>query len=224
MRRTWLLVVALIIPMAFQPAPEPSDPATDEAAIRSVLQGLETTWNAGDLDANAEYIDSDMVSLPPGEAPVQGEATNRQRWEELLATMYVEWHPVPEQIWVSGDLAVAWGRATSLVGPKGADLTEYNSKHVWAFRRGSDGVWRMLLESWSEDSTSSQLNTSSTETDEASVLAFLENYRTGIGAADVNVMRDAIASDAVGFFGNGSFSGEQEFVSGSEDWFNESGY
>ena len=74
-----------------------------------------------------------------------------------------------------------------------------------------------------ESTASSQAVTSSTETDEASILAFLENYRKGIEAADVNVMRDAIASDAVGFFGAGSFSGEQEFVSGSEDWFNESG-
>ena len=72
MRRIWLLVVALIVPAACQPASGASDPAADEAAIRSVLQGLETTWNAGDLDAHAEYVDSDMVSLPPGEPWIRG--------------------------------------------------------------------------------------------------------------------------------------------------------
>jgi hypothetical protein len=24
---------------------------------------------------------------------------------------------------------------------------------VWVFRRGTDGVWRMLLETWADDST-----------------------------------------------------------------------
>ncbi len=153
MRRKWLLVVALIIPAACQASSEASDPAADEAAIRAVLQGLETTWNAGDLDANAEYVDGDMVSLPPGEPPIRGEAANRQEWEEMLATTDNEWHPSPEEIWVSGDLAVAWGRATGFNGPKGGEVTEGSSKNVWVFRRGSDGDWRMVLETWSEDST-----------------------------------------------------------------------
>ena len=153
MRRIWLLVVALIVPAACQPASEASDPAADEAAIRAVLQGLETTWNTGDLDVNADYVDSDMVSLPPGEAPVRGEAANRQRWGEFLATNNDEWHPFPEDIWVSGDLAVAWGRSTSMGGPKGGEVSESSSKNVWAFRRGEDGVWRLLLEAWSDDTT-----------------------------------------------------------------------
>ena len=152
MRPMWLLVMALVLPSACQPAPETSDPAADEAAIRAVLQGLETTWNAGDLDANAEYIDSDMVSLPPGEPAIRGEAANRQYWDEYLATMDGEWHPSPEEIWVSGDLAVAWGHSTGLGGSKGGEVAEFNDREVWVFRRGSDGVWRMLLETWSEDS------------------------------------------------------------------------
>ena len=153
MRRTWLLVVALIIPAACQPASEASDPAADEAAIRAVLQGLETTWNAGDLDSNAEYVDGDMVSLPPGEPPIRGEAANRQEWDEMLATTDNEWHP-----FAPGDLGLrrsrsSLGRATGFDGPKGGEVTEGSSKNVWVFRRGSDGVWRMLLEAWSEDST-----------------------------------------------------------------------
>ncbi len=151
MRRTWLLVVALIIPAACQPASEASDPAADEAAIRAVLQGLETTWNAGDLDSNAEYVDGDMVSLPPGEPPISGEAANRREWGEFLAANNDEWHPSPEDIWVSGDLAVAWGRSTSMGGPKGGEVSESSGKNVWAFRRGEDGVWRLLLEAWSDD-------------------------------------------------------------------------
>ncbi len=152
MRRTWLLVVALIITAACQPASEASDPAADEAAIRAVLQGLETTFNAGDIDAMAEYVDGDMVSLAPGIPPIRGEAANRQGWEEGLATMDVEWHPTTEQVWVSGDLAVAWGHSTSTGGPKGGEVAQVRSKDVRVFRRGSDGVWRMLLETWSVDS------------------------------------------------------------------------
>ena len=153
MRRIWLLVAALIIPAACQPTSEASDSAADEAAIRAVLQGLETTWNAVDLDANAEYVDSDMISLPPGEAPIRGGAANRQEWGEFLAANADEWHPFPEQIWVSGDLAVAWGRTTSFGGPRGGEATESSGKNVWAFRRGEDGVWRMFLETWSLDSS-----------------------------------------------------------------------
>ena len=152
MRRTWLLVVAMVFLSACQPAQETSDPAADEAAIRAVLQGLETTWNAADLDANAEYVDSDMVSLPPGEPAIIGEAANRQAWDEHLATMDDEWHPTAEQIWVSGDLAVAWGRSTGATGPKGGEVTESSGKNVWVFRRAGDGVWRMVLETWSLDS------------------------------------------------------------------------
>ena len=153
MRRIWLLVVALIVPAACQPASEAADPAADEAAVRAVLQGLETTWNTGDLDVNADYVDSDMVSLPPGEPAVRGEAANRQRWGEFLAANDDEWHPFPEDIWVSGDLAVAWGRSTSTGGPKESEVSESSGNNVWVFRRGEDGVWRMLLETWSLDST-----------------------------------------------------------------------
>ncbi len=153
MRRIWLPVVALIIPAACQPASEASDPAADEAAIWAILQGLETTWNAGDLDVNADYVDTDMVSLPPGEPAVIGEAANRQRWGEFLAANDDEWHQFPEDIWVSGDLAVAWGTTTSVGGLKGGAATESSGKNVWAFRRGEDGEWRMLLETWSLDST-----------------------------------------------------------------------
>ena len=153
MRRIWLVVVALTVPVACQPPSEASDTAADEAAIRAVLQGLETTWNAGDLNANAEYVDSDIVSLPPGEQWIRGEAANRQVWEEMLATTDNEWHPAPEEIWISGDLAVAWGRSTGFVGPKGGEVTESSGNEVWVFRRGTDGVWRMLLETWADDST-----------------------------------------------------------------------
>ena len=153
MRRSWALILTLIIPVACQSAPEASDPAADEAAIRAVLEGLETRCNAGDLDANAEHVDSDMVSLPPGEPAIIGEAANRQRWGAFLDANDDEWHPFPEQIWVSGDLAVAWGPTTSFGGPKGGEATESSAKNVWAFRRGADGVWRMLLETWSADST-----------------------------------------------------------------------
>ncbi len=152
MRRIWLLVVAVAFLSACQPTQEASNPAADEAAIRAVLQGLETTWNAEDLDANAEYVDSDMVSLPPGEPAIIGEAANRQAWDEHLATMDDEWHPTAEQIWVSGDLAVAWGSSTGLTGPNGGEVTEFSGKNVWVFRRASDGVWRMVLETWSLDS------------------------------------------------------------------------
>lgn len=150
MQRFSMLLVALFTSAACQPAEEPSNPG-DEAAIRAVLQGLETTWNAKDLDANAEYVDSEMVSLPPGETPIRGEAANREYWENYLATMPDEWHPSPEEIWVSGDLAVAWGHSTSFGGPEGGEATESRGKNVWVFRRGDDGVWRMRLEMWSPD-------------------------------------------------------------------------
>jgi ketosteroid isomerase-like protein len=152
MRCNWLVFPALLLPLGCQPAPQASDPAADEAAIRAVLEGLEATWNAMDLDANAEFVDSDMVSLPPGEPPIIGEPANRQEWAEFLAANDDEWHPSLEQVWVSGDLAVAWGPTTSVGGPKGSEPTERSYKNVWAFRRGADGTWRLLLETWSPDS------------------------------------------------------------------------
>jgi ketosteroid isomerase-like protein len=152
MRRMLLAPVALIL-VACQSAPEASDPAADEVAVRAILQGLEATWNAGNLDANAQYLDSDLVTIRPGEPAFIGEAANRQDYEDFLAANDDEWHPLPERIWVSGDLAVAWGRVTSIGGPKGQDATEQAGKSVWAFRRGEDRVWRMFLESWSPDAT-----------------------------------------------------------------------
>ena len=151
--RPMLLVAVALIPVACQSAREASDPAADEAAVRAVLQGLEATWNAGDLDANAQYLDSDLVTIRPGEPAFIGEAANRQDYEEFLTANDDEWHPVAERIWVSGDLAVAWGRVTSLGGPKGQDAIQQGGKSVWAFRRGEDDVWRMFLESWSPDAT-----------------------------------------------------------------------
>jgi hypothetical protein len=65
MRRTWLLFLSILLPAGCQQASQMSDPVADEATIRAVQQGMESTWDTVDLEANAEYVDSDMGSLPP---------------------------------------------------------------------------------------------------------------------------------------------------------------
>ena len=65
MRRTWPLFTALLFPAGCQQASQMSDPVADEEAIRAGLQGMELTGKPVDLEANAESVDSDTVSLPP---------------------------------------------------------------------------------------------------------------------------------------------------------------
>ena len=116
---------------------------------------LETAWNAGDLTTNMGHVDDDAVQLPPDQEARVGKTTLQTSWEEFLAANDSEWHPIVEDIWVSGDLAVVRGRFIETITPKdGSEITDVDDKATWVLRRGQDGQWRLLLEMWNSDTPS----------------------------------------------------------------------
>ncbi len=98
------------------------------------------------------YVDAEGMQLPPHQPARIGKAALEAGWDEFLAANDSEWHPIIEDVWVSGDLALVRGRFTETITPKdGSDATIVDDKAAWVMRRGEDGQWRLLLEMWNPD-------------------------------------------------------------------------
>ena len=146
MRAMVLLLAAAALGCEAQIPAESSDITDDEAAIRAVVSGMNSTWNAGDLAGNLDYVDEGAVQVSSGEEPIgEGKAVLAALWEDYAERFDSEMHTTMQHIWVSGDLAVAYGTSSITESPRaGGEATQTTSNVMWAFRRGPDGRWLYL--------------------------------------------------------------------------------
>ena len=149
MRLDSLLILTPVMCGCQSSPPQPST-AEDEAAVREVLAGLERAWNARDLDATAALVEEEVVSISPDREQIsEGKHALRSNWERFHSQTSHEWRPTIRRVWISGDLAVAYGIATNTTSPiAGGDTTHSTDKNMWVFRRSEDGRWRYLAEIW----------------------------------------------------------------------------
>ncbi len=145
MRGTIFLVGALVL--GCQGAP-PAPPSTDddEAAIRQVMRGFDSAWNARDTVALREYIEEGAVQVLVGPAHVfEGRSAILAALDGYYQRFYAEYHMTAQQLWISGDLAVVLASDSITASPvAGGDTTRSAGKGLMAFRRGSDGRWRLV--------------------------------------------------------------------------------
>jgi uncharacterized protein (TIGR02246 family) len=118
--------------------------ATDVAAVRSLLEHIQQTFNSGDLNAFMPVFAEDAVLLAPGAPDAVGRDAIRAVYEGALAQakMTVEFRT--QEIKVSGDLAFERGTYTIHVTDKssGHPVAEITNRHIHVFRRQPDGTWK----------------------------------------------------------------------------------
>jgi ketosteroid isomerase-like protein len=126
-------------------SPAMPDPAVDEAAIRAVLDGIASDFNAGNMEAMmARYLD-DVVVSAPGAPDIVGKAAWGQALDAGLpkgVAMTLRFDTV--EMLIDGDLA--YERGTYAIGiPNPADPAQaavIKGRHIHIFRRQADGSWK----------------------------------------------------------------------------------
>ena len=123
------------------------DPKDDLSELAEVLQAHVDAVNSGDVEALLEHFAEDVVYLAPGLDPILGKA----KLEALLRPFYAANHlkvtMTAEDRVVEGDLAWEWGVGTGEVwGKDGGAPTSLSSKYFFLYRRGVDGIWRLIYD------------------------------------------------------------------------------
>ena len=122
----------------------PGVSATDVAAIRSLLNRIQQTFNSGDLNAFMPVFADDAVLLAPGAPDAVGRDAIRAVYEAALDQANMQVAFKTQEIKVSGDLAFERGTYTIHVTDKtsGRPLAEATNRHIHIFRRQPDGAWK----------------------------------------------------------------------------------
>jgi uncharacterized protein (TIGR02246 family) len=147
-----LLLLALAVAGCTTPPGEtapPTPPPVDEAAIRDTIQAREREWSAafvaGDATAIANLYTEDGAQVEPVGEWRRGRAAITAGMKAQLDTLNVTAREdIPEEVIVTGDYAVEFGRysytATSKAGNKPVSGA---GRYVVLWRKDADGQWRL---------------------------------------------------------------------------------
>jgi uncharacterized protein (TIGR02246 family) len=115
----------------------------DAQQIRAVIDAWGEASAAGDLTAQLHLMTHDVVFLTPGRAPMRRDefAAGFRAMTEIAT---IECRSNVQEITVSGDLAVCWNLLEVSFTPiEGGETRKHAGNVLTAFRRGSDGKWRI---------------------------------------------------------------------------------
>jgi ketosteroid isomerase-like protein len=150
--RRSMLALALVLPLAAcQPAstPRPTFTASDEGAIRAMLETYVTTVVSQDWAANVNYYAADAVRMPPDAPVMQGHAAITA-WLEALPPV-TGFTLTPQAVAGDGDLAWARGTFTLDLAPAGAKPVNMVGKWQAVYNRQADGSWLCVSDIWNTD-------------------------------------------------------------------------
>ena len=152
MNRWSIGVLAAILIVAAGCAPKADAPA-DVAAIKAMATAWGQAQTAGDAAALSDQYAGDAVRLGPN-APIQvGKEAIHSALRTFLDQYRAEEVDVVEDVRVVGDLAFARGIYTAKATPKvpGAAVLDDKGKWLTAYRRLSDGSWKIVVDIWNSD-------------------------------------------------------------------------
>lgn len=128
-----------------------TDPAADVEAIMAQSRRFSQAYVDGDLDTQMAIYSDDAVIAPPGRGFISGPENLRRYWTTPEGREVVRHSSTPVDIVVQGDVAYDWGIYQGASGPVGA-ASDFEGKYLIVWRRGDDGVWRMVQDMWNTSS------------------------------------------------------------------------
>ena len=151
MRR--LIPIMLFAFAACRPAAVEQRATTAGPDVEAVTEALDQyigAVNAGDMERALAYIADDAINMPPDGPPIVGIAAIRSNAEDFFPSYTMQSHTTPDEVVVSGDLALVRASYTDVVTPRdGAEATEASGVWLIVFRKQSDGSWKMWRDMWS---------------------------------------------------------------------------
>jgi uncharacterized protein (TIGR02246 family) len=119
------------------------------AAVRAVATGIIDADNARDIERVMDTYAADAWLMPPGEAPVQGRAAIRPRYEALFEGFdpAIEGHL--DEVCIMGSTAFVRGsNGGRLVGRGERPTRELHDVYVMLLKIDTDGRWRISHLIW----------------------------------------------------------------------------
>jgi ketosteroid isomerase-like protein len=120
----------------------------DARAIEAIHARWIADELAGNLTAVLDVCTEDVIWLPPGGRPLRG----RQTILHWLSGPPVRIHDLRlSNLEISGDGRVAWKTCdfVTTYQPHGAAVpTIDRGSHLWVLHKGDDGVWRVVVATW----------------------------------------------------------------------------
>ena len=134
------------------------DKATDEMAIRHVLDEISNTFNAGNYDGMFALYRDDVLVSAPGAPEIVGKDAWREELKSLPAGLTLKMRFDTRELEIDGDMA--YERGTYLIEAKDPASGEFGplmeGRHIHIFRREADGSWKgwRLMENSADPRTS----------------------------------------------------------------------
>jgi ketosteroid isomerase-like protein len=121
---------------------------SDVSAIRAAERALAQAFESADLTAWVDSYTDDAIFVGPGAPAVEGRPALLEVAPRIsISSMEIEAHSTLG----AGDLAVTFGRATWVSGPKGSGAPTVRRRFLMVWRRDLDGAWRVAREMLDED-------------------------------------------------------------------------
>jgi uncharacterized protein (TIGR02246 family) len=115
----------------------------DDQQIRELIDAWCGASAAGDLTAQFNLMTHDVVFLTPSRAPMRRDEFAAQ-FRAAIEIAKIECRSNVQEITISGDLAVCWNLLEVFFTPiEGGETRKHAGNVLTAFRRGSDGHWRI---------------------------------------------------------------------------------
>ncbi|MBV9991600.1 MAG: SgcJ/EcaC family oxidoreductase [Alphaproteobacteria bacterium] len=146
--RLILILVASLAPILVASLAVSTARARDVSDLSQRWSGY---WNAKNLDATMTLYAPDAAFLPPVGKAWHGVAEIRRQCAAALAVYEPHIELTSERSERSGTLAFDTGTYDETLNPvKGGKSVHAKGSYLFLFKRGRDGRWRILEQSWSE--------------------------------------------------------------------------
>ena len=135
---------AILFASACAPALQGYSASSAESEIRARSEALVAAESRKDIEAALAFWGDDAVVHMEGAPPLVGKAAVRSTYQEFFASGFVEFTATITDIEVarSGELAYETG-VNNFTFVRGGQRVVDIGKYLVAWRRGSDGVWRV---------------------------------------------------------------------------------
>jgi ketosteroid isomerase-like protein len=190
-----------------------NDPA-DIKAIKDNLDAFNKAEMANDVAwfTSKCYLENSL-RMPPNRGPLVG----KDEIGKALQASYDAYNSIKQDsaaddIWSSGDLAVARGKFTWNATPKATGLGPINEQGKWAavYRRQPDGSWRCAFDIWNSDRPATGATSDGVEEQALSQLE--RDWAAADAKKDAAAEDKLLAQEWVGTFDNRTFNKAQRLA------------
>src|SRR5262245_10948453 len=128
------------------------DPAVDRAVLYQIRNRIVAAENAGDASIFKQVAARNVVVMPPGTAPINGQDASVEAMRRFFETSELRIEYASAEIVVMGDVAIDRGTySQTTVAKGGGEPSPAKGSYLWVYQRTDDGRWLQTHAIWNLD-------------------------------------------------------------------------